>query len=49
MAGRLRDFVYAAGDSRDYETAYREFRGRAPLPQALLRKRGLETAPAGDA
>ncbi|VFU09155.1 M3 family metallopeptidase [Methylocella tundrae] len=49
VAGRLRDFVYAAGDSRDYETAYREFRGRAPLPQALLRKRGLETAPAGDA
>lgn len=49
IAGRLRDFVYAAGDSRDYETAFKEFRGRPPSPQALLRKRGLETAPAGDA
>ncbi len=48
-ARRLHDFVYAAGDSRDAVTAFREFRGRAPSPQALLRKRGLETAPAGDA
>jgi peptidyl-dipeptidase Dcp len=48
-ARRLHDFIYAAGDSRDGETAFREFRGRAPSPQALLRKRGLEVAPAGDA
>ena len=48
-ARRLHDFVYAAGDSRDGETAFKEFRGRAPAPEALLRKRGLEVAPAGDA
>ncbi len=48
-ARRLKDFVYAGGDSRDYEEAYRGFRGRDPLPEPLLRKRGLEAAPAGDA
>jgi len=42
VAGRLHDFVYAAGGSRDYVAAYKGFRGRAPSPQALLRKRGLE-------
>ena len=41
-AKRLHDFVYAAGGSRDYEAAYEAFRGRAPSPRALLRKRGLE-------
>ncbi len=46
-ARRLHDFVYAAGGSRDYEAAYREFRGRAPSSQALLRKRGLEAEPVG--
>jgi peptidyl-dipeptidase Dcp len=47
VAQRLHDFVYAAGGSRDYEAAYREFRGRPPSPQALLRKRGLESEPTG--
>ena len=42
VARRLQDFVYAAGGSRDYEEAYRAFRGRAPSPAALFRKRGLE-------
>ena len=42
VANRLRDFVYAAGGSRDYEEAYKAFRGRAPSPRALFRKRGLE-------
>jgi peptidyl-dipeptidase Dcp len=42
VAKRLNDFVYAAGGSRDYEEAYRAFRGRSPLPGALFRKRGLE-------
>ncbi len=42
IAKRLNDFVYAAGGSRDYDEAYRAFRGRAPLPGALFRKRGLE-------
>ena len=42
VARRLHDFVYAAGGSRDYDEAYRAFRGRAPSPGALFRKRGLE-------
>ncbi len=42
VARRLRDFVYAAGGSRDYDAAYKGFRGRAPSPRALFRKRGLE-------
>ena len=41
VARRLHDFVYAAGGSRDYEAAYQAFRGRAPSPAALFRKRGL--------
>jgi peptidyl-dipeptidase Dcp len=39
LARRLRDYVYAAGNSRDPADAYRAFRGA--LPDALLRKRGL--------
>jgi peptidyl-dipeptidase Dcp len=42
VAVRLHEFVYAAGGSRDYDAAYQGFRGRAPSPQALFRKRGLE-------
>ncbi|MGB7974975.1 MAG: M3 family metallopeptidase [Roseiarcus sp.] len=42
VAKRLNDFVYAAGGSRDYDEAYRGFRGRSPSPDALFRKRGLE-------
>ncbi|ACB96818.1 M3 family metallopeptidase [Beijerinckia indica] len=41
LAKRLHDHVYSAGYSRDPETAYAGFRGRAPEPAALLRKRGL--------
>jgi len=41
-ARRLEKFVYAAGGARDYDEAYRAFRGRAPSPEALFRKRGLE-------
>jgi peptidyl-dipeptidase Dcp len=44
VAKRLNDFVYAAGGSRDYDEAYRAFRGRPPSPGALFRKRGLELA-----
>jgi peptidyl-dipeptidase Dcp len=40
-ARRLRDHVYAAGDSRDPADAYMAFRGRPPRPEALLRQRGL--------
>src|ERR1700722_15685320 len=42
VAKRLNDFVYAAGGSRDYDEAYRAFRGRSPSLGALFRKRGLE-------
>ena len=42
LAKRLYDFVYAAGNSREPDDAYAAFRGRAPRPEALLRKRGFE-------
>ena len=41
-AKRLRDFVYAAGNLREPDAAYRAFRGRDPDPTALLKKRGLD-------
>lgn len=41
VAKRLRDHVYAAGNRADPEAAYAAFRGRAPSPEALLKKRGL--------
>jgi len=44
VAKRLNDFVYSAGGSRDYDEAYRAFRGRPPSPEALFRKRGLAAA-----
>jgi peptidyl-dipeptidase Dcp len=46
LARRLRDYVYAAGNSRDAAEAYRAFRGALPGPEALLRKRGLLDAEA---
>ncbi|MCX5513623.1 peptidase M3 [Kaistia algarum] len=45
VAGRLKEFVYSAGNRRRPDEAYRAFRGRDPDPEALLEKRGLmETA-----
>jgi peptidyl-dipeptidase Dcp len=44
LAARLKKYVYAAGNLRDPDTAYRSFRGRGPDPAALMRKRGLEGA-----
>ena len=41
LAERLKRFVYAAGNRREPDEAYRAFRGRDPSPDALLRKRGL--------
>jgi peptidyl-dipeptidase Dcp len=41
LAERLKRFVYAAGNTREPDEAYRRFRGREPSPDALLRKRGL--------
>ena len=40
-AKRLREHVYGAGNKADPEAAYAAFRGRAPSPEALLKKRGL--------
>ncbi len=40
-AKRLREHVYGAGNKVDAEAAYAAFRGRAPSPEALLKKRGL--------
>jgi peptidyl-dipeptidase Dcp len=45
VAKRLHDDIYAAGGSRDPEHAYIAFRGRAPEPDALLRRRGLLDTP----
>jgi peptidyl-dipeptidase Dcp len=46
VSSRLAEFVYSAGYRRDPAEAYRAFRGRAPEPQALMKKRGLvPTAP----
>ena len=41
-ARRLHDNIYAAGGSRDFAQAYRDFRGRDPEVKALLEGRGLE-------
>jgi peptidyl-dipeptidase Dcp len=43
-ARRLKDYVYAAGNLREPEAAYRAFRGRDPDADALLLKRGLVEA-----
>ena len=45
VAKRLHDDIYASGGSRDPEDAYIAFRGRAPEPDALLRRRGLLDVP----
>jgi peptidyl-dipeptidase Dcp len=44
LAARLKQYVYSAGNSRAPEEAYAAFRGRAPRPEALLRKRGFAEA-----
>ncbi|GEP10132.1 M3 family metallopeptidase [Methylobacterium gnaphalii] len=43
-AGRLRRFVYGAGNLRDPRDAYTAFRGRLPSTEPLLKKRGLVRA-----
>ena len=42
-ARRLHDNIYAAGGTRDFAQAYRDFRGRDPEVKALLAGRGLES------
>ena len=44
VAERLRTYVYAAGNQRDPNDAYRLFRGRKPEFTALLRKKGLASS-----
>ena len=41
IARRLKKYIYAAGNSQDPHKAYKDFRGRAPDVDALLRKRGF--------
>ena len=41
LAGRLRRFIYASGNSMEPAAAYRAFRGRAATPEPMLRQRGL--------
>ena len=41
LAQKLKTFVYSAGNRRPSDEAYAAFRGRAPRPEALLRKRGF--------
>jgi peptidyl-dipeptidase Dcp len=43
VAGKLRKFILAPGNSTDRTEAYREFRGRDPDVTALLKKRGFPT------
>jgi peptidyl-dipeptidase Dcp len=45
VARRLHDDIYSSGGSVDPEQAYIAFRGRAPAPDALLRRRGLLDTP----
>jgi peptidyl-dipeptidase Dcp len=45
VAKRLHDDIYSSGGSVDPEAAYIAFRGRAPAPDALLRRRGLLDTP----
>jgi peptidyl-dipeptidase Dcp len=42
-AAKMRKYILAPGNSTDRAEAYREFRGRDPEIQALLKKRGFPT------
>ncbi|WP_455475835.1 M3 family metallopeptidase [Bartonella sp. B17] len=41
LSDRLKHFIYSAGGSRDPEELYKDFRGRLPSPEAMIKKRGL--------
>ena len=43
-AQRLRQFIYASGNTMEPTEAYRAFRGRAPTVTPMLKKKGLLTA-----
>jgi peptidyl-dipeptidase Dcp len=47
VAQRLRQYIFSVGNTVDPAEAYRQFRGRDPRIEALMRKRGFSTpAPA---
>lgn len=41
MAAKLKQYIYAAGGSKDPEELYLAFRGKMPSPDAMMVKRGL--------
>src|ERR1700757_4057652 len=41
---RFRDMILSRGNTEDYATMYREFRGRDPRIDALIEQRGLAAA-----
>ncbi len=43
LAKKLHQHIYSTGGTRDFTEAYRDFRGRDPEIEALLKGRGLET------
>ena len=43
VAARLRKYIFTVGNTVDPADAYREFRGRDPRVEALMRKRGFAT------
>jgi peptidyl-dipeptidase Dcp len=47
VAGKMRKYILAPGNTTDRAEAYREFRGRDPDVTALLKKRGFPTGKAG--
>ena len=44
VAARLRRFIYGSGNSLEPGSAFKAFRGRAPVVGPMLRQRGLESA-----
>jgi peptidyl-dipeptidase Dcp len=40
-AKRLREFVYSKGNTIDPRVAYNSFRGREPIIEPMLKKKGL--------
>ena len=48
-AARLREFVYAAGNTIEPGAAYRAFRGRDPAIEHMLEKKGLVGPPGAGA
>jgi peptidyl-dipeptidase Dcp len=45
VAHRLRQYIFSIGNTIDPAEAYRQFRGRDPRIEALMRKRGFSTSP----